>query len=166
MGVRFSDHDQVVNIPRILDLPQEEIDALWMNREDGKSLRCRTLRLIEMMEDEKNRYPISPDTNTMIVNNHPVCVRGLEKQTSQRVNEREELRRKLYNAVFRVQQQQREEDGVVDPTEAIRKACKKYSKKAAKTARLVGISDEANAVSSSCPSSPSPTPMDLQSIIS
>merc|ERR1719464_811823 len=85
----------------------------------------------------------------MIVGKHLVCVRGLEK-TSPRVHERGELQRKLYNAVFRVQQQQQwEEQDVVDPQEAIRQASKKYSKKSAKSARLVGISDEANASYSS-----------------
>lgn len=169
--VGFSDYDQVVNIPHILDIPQEEIDARWMNEEDGSFIRCRSLRLIKMMEDGKHRYPIWAGTNTMIVNNHLVCVRGLEEQTSQRVNEREELQRKLYNAVFRVQQQHREKDGGGHPQESIRRACAKYSKQAAKAARLVGISDEANASSSSrqyghrynvVPMSPTPTAMDIQ----
>merc|ERR1712183_361371 len=129
--VRFSNHDQVLHIPRIVDIPQEEIDACWMNEDDFSFIRSRSFRLVEMMEDEKNRYPISADTNTMIVNNHLVCVRGLEEQTSQRLFEQEELQRKLHNAVFRIQQQQREEDGNVDPHEAIRRACTNYSKKAA-----------------------------------
>jgi len=149
--VRFSNHDQVVHIPHILDIPQKEIDQCWMNEEDHSFIRSRSLRLIEMMEDEKNQHSISVDTNTMIVNNHLVCVRGLEEKTSTRVYERDERQRKLYNAVFRVQQQHRQQErrGVVDHQEVIRQASKKYSKKSTRSARLVGLSDEANASYSS-----------------
>jgi len=149
--VRFSNHDQVIHIPHIVDIPQKQIDQCWMNDEDHSFIRSRSLRLVEMMEDEKKQYPISSDTNTMIVNNHLVCVRGLEGKTLTRVYEHDERQRKLYDAVFRVQQQQRQqgERGVVDSQEAIRQASKKYSKKSTKSARLVGISDEANASYSS-----------------
>merc|ERR1712029_1270361 len=100
-----------------------------------------------MMEDEKKKHQISADNNTMIVNNRLVCVRGLEEMTSTRIYECDERQRKLYDAVFRVQQQQRqqEERGVVDPQEAIRQASKYHSNKSTRSARLVGLSDEANA---------------------
>jgi len=149
--VHFANHDQVIHIPHIVDIPQEEIDQCWMNEEDHSFIRSRTLRLIQMMEDEEKQYPISADTNTMMVDNHLVCVRGLEEKTSPCVYERDELQRKLYTAVFSVQhqhRQQKEEQCVVDRQEAIRQASKKYSKTSNKLARLVGISDEANAFSS------------------
>jgi len=137
--VRFSNYDQINYIPHINDISQEEIDQSWMNEEDYYSIRSRSLRLVEMIEDEK-RYPISADT--MIVNKHLVCVRGLGDKTSQCVYERDRLQRKLQTAVFRLQQQQKEE-GLVDP-QAIRQVSKKYSKKSTKIARFVGISDGVN----------------------
>lgn len=97
------------------------------------------MTLIEMMEDEK-KYPISADY--MIVNRHLVCVRGLGEKTSQCNRELERVQRKLYKAVFRVQEELRE-GGIVDPI-ALRQASKKYSKKSMKTARFIGISDEVN----------------------
>mmetsp|Transcript_32196 Transcript_32196/g.36550 ORF Transcript_32196/g.36550 Transcript_32196/m.36550 type:complete len:257 (+) Transcript_32196:47-817(+) len=99
--VRFSKYDQINYIPHINDISQEEIDQSWMNEEDYYSIRSRSLRLVEMIEDEK-RYPISADT--MIVNKHLVCVRGLVDKTSQCVYERDRLQRKLQTAVFRLQQ--------------------------------------------------------------
>lgn len=138
-SVRFSDFDHTVFIPHILDFTPEEIESCWMDEEDYRSIRSRSLTLIEMMEDEK-KYPISADY--MIVNKHLVCVRGLGEKTTQCTRELERIQRKLYKAVFRTQEELREE-GVIDP-EAIRQASKKYSKKSAKTARFVGISDEVN----------------------
>merc|ERR1712032_243373 len=144
-AVYFSKYDQVINIPHIIDIPQEEIDQRWMNDEDYSAIRSRSIRLVEMIEDEK-RYPISADS-TMIVNNNLVCVRGLKEKTSKFVDERDNLLSKLQTDVFLLQQQQREE-GAVDLQEEIRQACKKYSQKSARKARLIGIPDEANASSS------------------
>ena len=138
-SVRFSNYDHTVFIPHILDFTPEEIEMCWMDEEDYRSIRSRSLTLIEMMEDEK-KYPISADY--MIVNKHLVCVRGLGEKTSQCTRELERIQRKLYKSVFRVQEELREE-GIIDP-EAIRQASKKYSKKSVKTARFVGISDEVN----------------------
>jgi hypothetical protein len=138
-SVRFSNYDHTVFIPHILDFSPEEIELCWMDEEDYRSIRSRSLTLIEMMEDEK-KYPISADY--MIVNRHLVCVRGLGEKTSQCTRELERVQRKLYKAVFRVQEELRE-GGIVDP-EALRQASKKYSKKSVKTARFIGISDEVN----------------------
>jgi len=141
-SVQFSNYDHTVFIPHILDFTQEEIEKCWMDEEDYRSIRSRSLTLIEMMEDEK-KYPISADY--MIVNKHLVCVRGLGEKTSQCTRELERVQRKLYKTLFRVQEELREQ-GLVDP-EAIRQASKKYSKKSTKTARFVGISDEVNVAS-------------------
>jgi hypothetical protein len=138
-SVRFSSYDHTVFIPHILDFTPEEIEMCWMDEEDYRSIRSRSLMLIEMMEDEK-KYPISADY--MIVNRHLVCVRGLGEKTSQCTRELERAQRKLYKAVFRAQEELRE-GGIVDP-DALRQASKKYSKKSVKTARFVGISDEVN----------------------
>lgn len=138
-SVRFSSYDHTVFIPHILDFSPEEIEMCWMDEEDYRSIRSRSLTLIEMMEDEK-KYPISADY--MIVNRHLVCVRGLGEKTSQCNRELERVQRKLYKAVFRVQEELRE-GGIVDPI-ALRQASKKYSKKSMKTARFIGISDEVN----------------------
>mmetsp|Transcript_26345 Transcript_26345/g.57726 ORF Transcript_26345/g.57726 Transcript_26345/m.57726 type:complete len:296 (-) Transcript_26345:90-977(-) len=138
-SVRFSSYDHTILVPHILDFTPDEIQRCWMDDEDYRSIRSRSLTLIEMMEDEK-KYPISADY--MIVNKHLVCVRGLGEKTSESTRELERVQRKLYKGVFRVQEELREE-GIVDP-EAIRKACRKYSKKSTKTARFVGISDEVN----------------------
>ncbi|VEU40588.1 unnamed protein product [Pseudo-nitzschia multistriata] len=141
-SVRFSNYDHTINVPHILDFTPEEIQRCWMDEEDYRSIRTRSLALIEMMEDEK-KYPISADY--MIVNKHLVCVRGLGEKTTQCTRELERVQRKLYKSVFRVQEELREE-GIIDD-EAIRKASRKYSKKSIKTARFVGISDEVNVAS-------------------
>jgi len=141
-SVRFSKYDQINDIPHINDFTQEEIDECWMNEEDYHFIRSRSYKLIDMMEDG-NRYPISADT--MVVNKHLVCIRGLEGNTSQKQNERDQLQKKIQAAVFHLQQQQKE-DGVINP-QAIRQVSKKYSKEPTKNARFVGISDECASVS-------------------
>mmetsp|Transcript_3737 Transcript_3737/g.9782 ORF Transcript_3737/g.9782 Transcript_3737/m.9782 type:complete len:292 (+) Transcript_3737:141-1016(+) len=138
-SVRFSNYDHTIFIPHILDFTSEEIELCWLDEEDYRSIRSRSLTLIEMMEDEK-KYPITADY--MIVNKHLVCVRGLGEKTSQCTRELDRVQRKLYKSVFRVQEELRDE-GIIDP-EAIRQSCKKYTKKSEKRARFVGISDEVN----------------------
>jgi len=135
-SIRFSKYDEINYIPHINDISQEEIDSSWMSEDDYNTIRSRSLRLVEMIEDTK-RYPISADT--MIVNKHLICVRGLSDMTSQCVYERDLLQRRLQTAVFRIQEQQKE-DNIVDP-QAIRQVSRKYSKKSTKSARFVGISD-------------------------
>ena len=139
-SVHFSNQVQFINIPHINDIPQKEIDKCWMKEEDYSFIRSETLRLVRMMEQSK-LYPIKADTNTMNVNGHEICIRGLE--TSQYEYESVQLQRKLYTSLFSLQTKLKEE-GLVDP-QAIRKVCEKHSKKSSKTARLVGISDEVNA---------------------
>lgn len=139
-SIQFSNHDNIMYIPHILDFSKEEIEQCWMNEDDYYSIRSRSFRLIEMMEDTK-RHPVSA-CDTMIVNKHLVCVRGLGEKTSQCSYERDQIQRKLKTAVFRLQRQQKK-DGIIDE-QAIRKICKKYSKNSTKTARFIGISDEVN----------------------
>ena len=65
---------------------------------------------------------ISAD-HTMIVKTHLVCVRGLEGATSPHQHERDQLHRKLQQAVFQLQQQQQQQQeagSVDDPQEALR----------------------------------------------
>jgi len=141
-SVRFSKYDQINNFPHINDFSQEETDQCWMNGEDYHFIRSRSYKLINMMEDVY-RYPVSADT--MIVNKHRICVRGLEGKTSQKQNESDQLQKRIHTAVFHLQQQQKE-DGLVDP-QALRQVSTKYSKYSTKSARFVGISDEVKSLS-------------------
>merc|ERR1712183_255447 len=97
-------------------------------------------KLIEIME-KSEQISLSSDTNTMVVKNRLVCVRGLERMTTQRAEERSQIRTKLCNAVIRAQQDNYDE-------EAIRQASREYSKSSTKVARMIAISDEVNAASS------------------
>jgi len=141
-GVRFSKHEQIEYIPHINDISQTEIDSRWMKEDDYNTIRKRSLRLVEMIEDPKQRYPISGG-DTMIVNTHLICVRGLCDMTTHCVDERDLVQRQLQTAVFRLQSQQQEMgDGQgMDHTQALRQVSRKYSKKSTKAARFVGISD-------------------------
>mmetsp|Transcript_11044 Transcript_11044/g.10709 ORF Transcript_11044/g.10709 Transcript_11044/m.10709 type:complete len:390 (-) Transcript_11044:57-1226(-) len=142
-GVRFSKHEQIEYIPHINDLSQTEIDSRWMNEDEYNTIRKRSLRLVEMIEDPKQRYPISGG-DTMIVNTHLICVRGLCDMTTHCVDERDAVQRQLQTAVFRLQSQQQERgygQGAADHTQALRQVSRKYSKKSTKAARFVGISD-------------------------
>jgi len=140
-GVRFSKHEQIEYIPHINDLSQTEIDSIWMKEDEYDTIRKRSLRLVEMIEDPKQRYPISGG-DTMIVNTHLICVRGLCDMTTHCVDERDAVQRQLQTAVFRLQSQQQEMGGQgADPAQALRQVSRKYSKKSTKAARFVGISD-------------------------
>mmetsp|Transcript_21957 Transcript_21957/g.22270 ORF Transcript_21957/g.22270 Transcript_21957/m.22270 type:complete len:282 (+) Transcript_21957:65-910(+) len=138
LSVRFAEYDQINYIPHLNDTSEEEIDSRWMNEDDYNSIRERSLRLVEMIEDTNKSYPISADT--MIVNKHLICIRGLSDMTTQCVYERGILQRRLETAIFRMQQQQKDELGVVDPR-AIRQVSRKHSKQSYKAARFVGIQD-------------------------
>jgi len=136
-SVRFSKYDQIHDIPHINDFSQEETDQCWLNEDDYHFIRSQLYKLIDMMEDGY-RYPISADT--IIVHKHLICIRGLEGNTSQKQNERDQRQKKIQAAVFHLQQQQKE-DFLLNP-QAIRQVCRKYSKESTKNARFVGISDE------------------------
>jgi len=137
-SVRFAEYDQINYVPHINDISQEELDSRWMNEEEYNSIRERSLRLVEMIEDPKKRYPISADI--MMVNKHLIYIRGLSEMTTQYVYERDVLQRRLQTAIFQLQQQQREDFGVVDP-HAIRQVSRTYSNQSYKSARYVGVMD-------------------------
>mmetsp|Transcript_37452 Transcript_37452/g.43119 ORF Transcript_37452/g.43119 Transcript_37452/m.43119 type:complete len:305 (-) Transcript_37452:106-1020(-) len=137
-SVRFAEYDQINYVPHINDISQEELDSRWMNEEEYNSIRERSLRLVEMIEDPKKRYPISADI--MMVNKHLIYIRGLSEMTTQYVYERDVLQRSLQTAIFQLQQQQREDFGVVDP-HAIRQVSRTYSNQSYKSARYVGVMD-------------------------
>mmetsp|Transcript_11043 Transcript_11043/g.10707 ORF Transcript_11043/g.10707 Transcript_11043/m.10707 type:complete len:364 (-) Transcript_11043:57-1148(-) len=142
-SIRFAKYDQMEYIPHLNDISQTEIKATWMQEDDYNTIRLRSLRLVEMIEDPKQRYPISGG-DTMIVNTHLICVRGLCDMTTHCVDERDAVQRQLQTAVFRLQSQQQERgygQGAADHTQALRQVSRKYSKKSTKAARFVGISD-------------------------
>jgi len=141
-SIRFAKYDQMEYIPHLNDISQTEIKATWMQEDDYNTIRLRSLRLVEMIEDPQKRYPISNDT--MIVNTHLICVRGLCDMTTHCVEARDAVQQQLQTAVFRLQSQQQQEMGGqgADPqTQALRQVSRKYSKKSTKAARFVGISD-------------------------
>mmetsp|Transcript_11045 Transcript_11045/g.10712 ORF Transcript_11045/g.10712 Transcript_11045/m.10712 type:complete len:396 (-) Transcript_11045:57-1244(-) len=147
-GVRFSKHEQIEYIPHINDLSQTEIDSIWMKEDEYDTIRKRSLRLVEMIEDPQKRYPISNDT--MIVNTHLICVRGLCDMTTHCVEARDAVQQQLQTAVFRLQESQQQQDNKMgdgqgadhtQATQALRQVSRKYSKKSTKAARFVGISD-------------------------
>mmetsp|Transcript_40527 Transcript_40527/g.46661 ORF Transcript_40527/g.46661 Transcript_40527/m.46661 type:complete len:359 (-) Transcript_40527:34-1110(-) len=141
--LRFAKYDHIEYIPHLNDISQTEIKATWMNEDDYNRIRERSLRLVEMIEDPNKRYPISNDT--MIVNTHLICVRGLCDMTTQCVEARDLVQQQLQTAVFRLQSQQQQDNNRggqgADPAQALRQVSRKYSKKSTKAARFVGISD-------------------------
>jgi len=147
-SIRFAKYDQIEYIPHLNDLSPTEIKATWMQEDDYNRIRERSLRLVEMIEDPQKRYPISNDT--MIVNTHLICVRGLCDMTTHCVEARDAVQQQLQTAVFRLQESQQQQDNKMgdgqgadhtQATQALRQVSRKYSKKSTKAARFVGISD-------------------------
>jgi hypothetical protein len=90
--VHFAEYDEIVEIPHINDLSDEEVDGVWMTEDELRSIRRRCKDMVKMMEkdEEKARKKIS-------------CTRGIYEHTKQYIEKRDQIRGKIYEAVIAVQ---------------------------------------------------------------
>ncbi len=130
-GVRFADYDEVVKIPHINDMTQEEIDDSYMSDDELRAIRheCKALvRMIDAGDEDLG----------------DVCLRGLDQHTPEYSRLRKVTQEQVYDAIFGVQSYQVFK-GVSAP-ELMAELCRKCSSPSVADAKMVGISDAMAAV--------------------
>jgi hypothetical protein len=130
-GVRFADYEEVVEIPHVNDMTQEEIDDSYMSDVELRAIQYECKALVRMMDEEDEDL-------------RDVCVRGLDQHTPEYSRCRKATRQQAYDAVFEVQSYQAFQ-GVSAP-ELIAELCQKCSSSSVAEAKMVGISDAMAAV--------------------
>jgi hypothetical protein len=124
-GVRFSEYEEVVEIPHIGDLCEEEIRDVWMADEDFRSIQEECMGTVTML----GKGAVS----------NGFLLRGLDQHTLNYTESKDAIGRDLYTAVFRVQDFQRSTG--VDAAELMAKICAKYSEPSVAAAQISAISD-------------------------
>jgi hypothetical protein len=125
--VRFSPYDEILEIPHVNDLSQEEVDDVWMSRDGLQLIQTHCRSKVKMMEEMPNELDAI------------WCVRGLEQHTSRHSQNRTRTKLQIYNAVFELHKFQATQGLMVEELTA--ELCQKYSANSVLAAYKVGISD-------------------------
>jgi hypothetical protein len=123
--VRFSEFDDVFEIPHIKDLSKQEIRDVWMADEDFKSIRQECMGAVENI----GKGDVSDG----------FLLRGLDQHTLKYKAARESIGRKVTDVVLKIQEFERAHG--VDASELMAKLCAKYSEPAVVAAQITAISD-------------------------
>jgi hypothetical protein len=126
--VHFATYEEVLEIPHINDLSDEEVDGVWMTEDELRSIRRRCLDMVKMMDkdEEKAIQKIS-------------CTRGLYEHTRQYIEKRNRTRGKVYVAVLSVQYHH-DATGEYD-AELLGEISRKYSAVSVLQAQVVALRD-------------------------
>ena len=133
LNVTFAEYDDVAEIPHINDMSDEEFDAVYYSEEELHAIRTECKELVRMI----NKKHISIQGK---------CVRGLDQHTAEYSKWRKQIRTRIYDAVFEVQDNQ--EILVVQGTEVselIARISRQYSSPSASAAQKFAITDAARA---------------------
>ena len=129
--VHFGDYDDVYEIIHVNDMDDDELYDSYYSREELKAIRCECMSLIQQMNFNKQDL----DEN--------LCVRGLDRHTSEYTSWRKEIQALLYEAIFEVQAHL-DSKGIY-AQELIAELCKKYSSEMVEAANIFGMYDAIHA---------------------
>ena len=131
--IKFARYDDVYLIPSITDYSKKEMKATWMTRSDFKAIRMECRTAVKALDGQREDGKELPEG---------YYLRGLDQQTMV-YNERSDvIIRKVHDAVFRIQQFQRENPSkVMDASLLMAKVSAKYSEPAVVAAQMAAISD-------------------------
>ena len=129
--VHFGDYDDVFEIIHLDDMDDDEFYDSYYSREELKAIRCECISLVKQMNNNKQDF----DEN--------LCVRGLDRHTSEYTTWRKEIQGLLYETVFEAQAHL-ESKGIYSP-ELIAELCEKYSSEMVEAAKIFGMYDAIHA---------------------
>ena len=126
-GISFDKFDRVLEIEHINDMPESQINAVWMKPEESRKIRKDAIKIVE-------------EVNSGMVKSDSVeGFRGLEGHTDDALRERQEIRDNVYDAVLGLQEFQRRR-GVNLPN-AMADIYKRHSARAQREAQKMAIRD-------------------------
>ncbi|KAL3930126.1 MAG: hypothetical protein SGBAC_011899 [Bacillariaceae sp.] len=128
-SLSFSKRVNFQEIPHLLELSQEEIEATWLTKQECKAIRSDAVQVVKRM----------------VYNNlqEDDCVRGLENRAPEAHKRRKQNKRNAFQIVCDEQEDQWE-DGITDH-EVISIRYQIQTFKSREAAREVGIQDELEA---------------------
>eukprot|EP00980_Cylindrotheca_fusiformis_P027052 scaffold18563_cov132-Cylindrotheca_fusiformis.AAC.8 len=123
--IQFAPYDDVLEIPHISDLTDEEIDEVYIHPDDFNAMRRECLQLVAVMEK-----------------GHPVdfCIRGLDQHVPDYLKMRDALRDLLYETVGRIQSMEDDGDDK-DYSDVMGQLCETCSRTAVSNAIARGMAD-------------------------
>lgn len=130
--VRFANKTRVRKIPHHNDLSEEQIEQIWISKEDYRALRQDCAKRIRFLDKVKMKEP----------NEAPFCVRGLLNHTASARAKKNAYRDVMYDALAQALDKELEEN----IEEALAQICKICSAPSVKTAHLEGLADEKEAM--------------------
>jgi hypothetical protein len=118
--LRFAKSDQVIEIPHIDDLSDEEVRDVWLSPQEFKAIRKRAIDAVAFIESMGGEaFPPG------------LCIRGLDQNTHEYSKKRQALQDLLYEVIRRIQpfkKTKQEGDGERDVIDnLIAEMCIKYT---------------------------------------
>ena len=129
--LRFSKYDAIYDIKHINDFTDQEWDDCYMHPEDLNAIRrecCATVKEIDSKTKNKKGGEMEG-----------YFLRGLDQHTNKYSEQKGEIRKQVYDAVFRIQDFSW--NSGVDCTDLMAKASMKYSETSAVAAQMAAMSD-------------------------
>ena len=126
-GISFDKFDRVLETEHINDMPESQINAVWMKPEESRQIRKDAIRIVEEVN------------SGMASRNSMEEFRGLEGHTDDALRVRQEIRDNVYDAVLGLQEFQRRR-GVNLPN-AMADIYKRHSARAQREAQKMAIRD-------------------------
>lgn len=130
-SVQFSPQNDIVEIPHINELSDEEIDAVWMRSEEFSAIRNECRRIIMAVEKGCNEALIG------------VELRGLDRHMLSQRKQKDAVRGILYRTVEKLQCF--EDETGADVSDMLAEMCEKISSRAKEMAHKMALGDEVEA---------------------
>lgn len=130
--VIFAPQEEIFEIPHHSELSQEEIDSVWMSKEEFEAIRRECKKIIMMIQHDSRLV-------------RGIELRGLEHHTLSRQKRTEELQELLYDTVDRLMAFH--EETSMDVSEMLAEMCQKISSGSEEMARQKALEDEKRALS-------------------
>jgi hypothetical protein len=89
--LRFAEYDDVREIPIVHEMPQDEIDGVWMSKDELQSIRTDCIQLVKRMDAKQEDV------------NDEECLRGLMEHSLESRQKSKSMRKELYQTVADVQ---------------------------------------------------------------
>jgi hypothetical protein len=89
--LRFAEYDDVRQIPIVHEMPQDEIDGVWMSEDELQRIRTDCIQRVNRMDGKQDDL------------NDEECLRGLMEHSLESRQKRKSTRKELYQTVADIQ---------------------------------------------------------------
>jgi hypothetical protein len=130
-SLQFADYDCVFEIPHINDFPPEVVRDVYMSSEELSAIRKECIGTVKCMNDTEG--------GSVDHYKEGQFLRGLDQHTLKYTERKKGIDRRVYEAVFRIQEFERSTG--VDASEIMAKHCAINSEPSVAAAHIAAISD-------------------------